>query len=166
MYKNQPDVHIADSLNNLGVVYSSKGAYDHAIDHYRQAVEIYRKVYKNQPHPHIARSLSNLGVVYDKKGAYDHALECLHQALEMHKKVYKNQPHPHIASSLNNLGVVYHNKGAYDQALACYHQALPIFTDRLGVDHPHTQKVKSNIAEVQHLGSQALLTAGLAYLAS
>ncbi|HJK86940.1 MAG TPA: tetratricopeptide repeat protein [Candidatus Megaira endosymbiont of Nemacystus decipiens] len=123
---NHPD--IADSYNNLGAIYTDKGAYDLALTHNQKALEIKLKSYADTPnHPDIAVSHNNLGVLYSRKGAYDLAIDQHQKALEIRFKAYASNPnHPSIAGSYNSLGNVYESKGAYDLAIDQHQKALEI----------------------------------------
>jgi tetratricopeptide (TPR) repeat protein len=59
----------ATSLNNLALLYESRGDYAKAEPLHRQALEIYKKVLGDQ-HPDTAGSLSNLGALYVSMADY------------------------------------------------------------------------------------------------
>ena len=52
--------------------------------------------------------------------------------------------HPDTAGSLNNLALLYYAMGRYQSAEPLYLRALEIWFNRLGENHPNTQKVWSN----------------------
>ena len=75
IFKGEPDLEIATSLNNLGEAYRGNGNYDKAIQHYMESILILRFLCKDHPHPYIATMLSNIGNVYIEKGDYDAAIK-------------------------------------------------------------------------------------------
>ncbi|OJW72063.1 MAG: hypothetical protein BGO68_00800 [Candidatus Amoebophilus sp. 36-38] len=119
---NHPD--IANSLHNLGMVYSSFRQYEEALKYHGEALEMRQALYIGN-HPDIANSLHNLGTIYSSFRQYEEALKYHEQALEMRQALYKdNGNHPDIANSLNNIGMVYYSFRQYEEALKYHEQAL------------------------------------------
>ena len=148
---------IATSLNNIGSVYNSQGAYSQALSHYEQALKIWRAVF-GENHPDVATSLNNIGLVYHSQGAYSQALCHYEEALKILRAVF-GENHPNVASCLNNIGSVYNSQGAYSQALCHYEQALKIRRAVFGENHPNVASCLNNIGLVyksQGAYSQAL----------
>merc|ERR1712146_513246 len=65
---------IANSLNNIGLVYNAKGNYDKALEYYHKALKIDYHVFdvdenhvEEQGNDDIAQSLNNIGLVYVEK---------------------------------------------------------------------------------------------------
>jgi tetratricopeptide (TPR) repeat protein len=119
---------VAQTLNNLGIVYQSQGKWDEAIDCYEQDLEISRRL--GDEHC-VAQTLNNLGNVYQRQGKWDEAIDCYEQSLEISRRLGDEHG---VATTLNNLGNVYDIQGKWEQAIDCYEQSLEIFR-RLGDEH-------------------------------
>ena len=130
-------------LNNLGMAWKAKGAYDKAIDYYERALELGRKVLGRE-HPKVATYLNNLGTAWDSKGAYYKAIGYYKQALEIDSKVL-GEEHPDTATDLNNLGEAWRAKGEYDKAIDHYEQALAIVRNVFGETHPYVAATLNNL---------------------
>ncbi len=133
-------------LNNIGLVYDSKGEYDKALLYYDKDLQICLKVY-GEEHPSTATSYNNIGSVYDSKGGYDKALLYYEKSLEIMLKVY-GEDHPSIATSYNNMGEVYRQKGEYVMALEYYEKALEIRFKVYSEEHPDIAASYNNIGLV------------------
>ncbi|MEN8447018.1 MAG: toll/interleukin-1 receptor domain-containing protein, partial [Cyanobacteria bacterium J06555_13] len=75
MYKRllgdeHPDV--ANSLNNLALLYDNQGRYSDAEPLYIDALAMYKRLLGDE-HPDVALSLNNLAVLYDNQGRYSDA---------------------------------------------------------------------------------------------
>ena len=78
---------MADSYNNIGVVYRKKGDLENALLQYQRALEIRTRVFGSE-HPDVAGSHLNIGAVYNSQGRYEEALVQYQQALEVFLAVY------------------------------------------------------------------------------
>jgi len=139
---------IAQSHNNIGVVYYWLGDYDHALEYYSKALAIRENVLGLE-HPKTAESYSNIGAVYDRLGDYDHALEYYSKAQAI-RDSFLGQEHPDTAGLYNNIGGVYKRLGNYDRALECHFKAQAIREKVLGLEHPDTALSYNNIGLVYH----------------
>ncbi|MCC8076549.1 MAG: tetratricopeptide repeat protein [Clostridiales bacterium] len=68
-------------------------------------------------------------------------------ALDIRLKVL-GENHPDTANSYNDLGVVYVRQGKYDEAVELFLKAWKIWQEKLGPEHPHTQKAKNNLRRI------------------
>jgi len=75
------DAHkdVAESLNDLGVVYEHEGDYQEAERRLSQALEICGKMLPPED-PFLIRVLNNIAVLYDDKGEFDKAEEPLERS--------------------------------------------------------------------------------------
>ncbi len=96
---DHPDV--AQSLNNLALLYQSQGRYEQAEPFLEQALEMRKRLF-NGDYPDVASSLNNLAALYQSQGRYEQAEPLYEQALEMTKRLF-NGDHPDVATHLNNL---------------------------------------------------------------
>ncbi len=96
----QDHLDVADSLNNLGVLYHDQGKYDEAEQLHKRALEIRKKVLKPD-HPDVANNLNNLALLYHKQGKYIKAKPFYIQAIKITEKSL-GQNHPDLATFLKN----------------------------------------------------------------
>ena len=108
----------ANSLNNLGNIYSARGEYSLAIDCHQQALNIQRDIGNRSGE---AESLNALGSIYDTLGDYLPAIECHQQCLNIYRETGNRWG---LATSWRNLGSAYHSLGEYLQAIECHQQSL------------------------------------------
>jgi len=112
---------IADSLNNLGFVYSmALTDYDRGIEYHLQALKLREEL---QDQAGIALSLNNLGIVYSRLGDSQKALDYLNRALALRKKLGLKA---RTAATLNNIGDVYMKMGQYEKSLEINQQSLQL----------------------------------------
>jgi tetratricopeptide (TPR) repeat protein len=55
---------------------------------------------------------------------------------------------PDVATSRNNLALLYRSQGRYGEAEPLYLRSLAIKEAQLGADHPSTQQVRTNLANL------------------
>ncbi|UNU22943.1 tetratricopeptide repeat protein [Microcoleus vaginatus] len=108
----------ANSLNNLGEIYSLLGEYSQAIHCYQQSLNIQRDIGNRSGE---AASLNALGNIYDALGEYLQAIDCYQQSLNIERET--NNRHGE-ASSWRDLGSAYYSLGEYLQAIECQQQSL------------------------------------------
>ncbi|MGI2902740.1 tetratricopeptide repeat protein [Tolypothrix sp. VBCCA 56010] len=136
--------HVAQSLNNLALLYYSQGRYSEAEPLFIEALEMTKCLFVGD-HPHVAGSLNNLAFLYKRQGRYSEAEPLLIEALAMTKRLFVSD-HPNVAQSLNNLATLYDSLGRYSDAEPKYIDALAM-TKRLFVgDHPHVAGSLNNLA--------------------
>ena len=78
---------MADSYNNLGLVYGSQGDYHKAIEHHTKSLSIRLKTLGAE-HPHVANSYNNLGLAYNYQGGYPKAIEYYEKCLPIYLKTF------------------------------------------------------------------------------
>lgn len=122
------------------------GNYDIALEWYKKALAIYKKVLGKE-HPDTATIYNNIAGVYDRQGDYPKALELYKKALTICEKL-QGKEHPDTATSYNNIASVYHSQGDYLKALELYEKALAICEKVLGKEHLDTAGTYNNIAAV------------------
>lgn len=136
-------IEVAQTYNNMGVLFWYKGKYDKSLEMHQCALNIKLKVLGENA-PETAVSLSNLGLANHKKGNYDKALEYHQKALDISAAVY-GENHSLVAASFNNIGNVYLFKGDYDKALESQLKALSIRLSLLGENNPDIATSYNNI---------------------
>jgi len=111
---------IADSLNNIGIIYNDRGDYPQALEYYHKSLEIREELSDEKG---IADCLMDIGISYYFQGDYPRALKYYHQSLKIDEELgYKKG----IAGCLHSIGRIHSAQGIYSQALKCYQQALEI----------------------------------------
>lgn len=141
---NYPD--LADSLNNLGLLYFEQGKYVEAEQFYQRALDIREKVFEPN-HPSIANSLNNFAVLYSGQGKYAQAEEFFKKALVINEKALGSE-HLEVASNVNNLASLYFDQGKYTEAEPLYQRALNIRENVLNPDHPHVANSLHNLGNL------------------
>ncbi len=111
---------VAETLDNIGEVYTGLSDYDKAMDVLQQALTIRKELNDKAG---IGETFNNIGFVHRQLGEYPKALELHHSALEIAKQTGKRAI---AAEALHNIAAVYTAQGEYDQALELYQQALAI----------------------------------------
>ncbi|MDX6272442.1 MAG: hypothetical protein QOD28_3665 [Acidobacteriota bacterium] len=135
---------VALSLNNLALLYSTKGDYARAEPLYKRALAIYEKAFGAE-HPDVALSLNNLAGLYDNMGDYARAEPLYRRALDIKEKALGAE-HPDVALSLNNLAALYKTTGDYARAEPLYLRALAIREKALSAEHPDVALSLNNLA--------------------
>lgn len=113
----------ANTLANIGYIYSSKENYDEAISYFTKAVVINHEIGGVQGE---ANQLLNLGSTYRLKGDLDQALEFCNQAIELHRQINYKQGQ---ANTLGMIGGIFADRGNFKDALNYYNEALGIYRE-------------------------------------
>lgn len=113
----------ANTLANIGYIYSSKGNYDEAIHYFTKAVKINNEIGGIQGE---ANQLLNLGSTYRLKGDLDKGLEYCNQAIELHRQIDYKQGQ---ANTLSTIGNIFSDKENFKGALHYYQEALQIYRE-------------------------------------
>jgi tetratricopeptide (TPR) repeat protein len=141
---DHPDV--ANSLNNLALVYQEQGKYLDAEGLYKRTLAIREKAL-GAGHPDVAQTLDNLALVYQEQGKYTDAEGLYKRGLATYEKAL-GADHPDVAYSLIGLASVYKQQGKYADAEGLYKRALAIREKALGADHPDTAQTLDNLADL------------------
>jgi tetratricopeptide (TPR) repeat protein len=128
------DEKFAAFLFQLGWMYHDTGDSKKAVEYYKKALSIDKKVF-GDTYPRVAADLNNLGEARRALGEYKKAIEYYEQALSINKKIF-GDTHPSVAKDLNNLGAAWHTLGEYKKAIEYYEQALSINKKIFGDTHP------------------------------
>lgn len=139
---------LAESLNNLAVLYEAEGRYSEAEPLSFQALGISKKLLPEDS-PVVARYISNLAYVYYSQSRYTEAEPLYLQALGVWKNL-KVEEHPDLAVTLSNLGVLYAALGRYQEAEILISQALAMSKKLLGEEHPSVAVILSNLGVVYY----------------
>ena len=115
---------LANTYNNIGLVYYYKGDLDEALKWHNKALHIEEQVLDSL-NPTLADTYNNIGNVYQVKGNLDESLKWHNKALLIQEKVLSPLS-PDLAGTYNNIGVVYMRQGNLDEALNWLDKALQI----------------------------------------
>jgi tetratricopeptide (TPR) repeat protein len=115
---------LADVMNELGHLKTSKGRYAEAEQLLREGLRM-RRALLGDEHADVATSLNNLGKVMIRRGAGAEAESPFREALAIRRKVLGGE-HELTVSSLGNLAACLHSQGKYEQAETLYRQALDL----------------------------------------
>jgi serine/threonine protein kinase len=110
-------------LQALGIAYSRLNKPDDALQNYKQALEIRRRLGQKKG---IADGLSMIAQTYDGLGKSDLALKNYNDALQTYREIGDQQD---TGGLLLDLGQFYSDRGKYDEALKLLKQSLPIQRD-------------------------------------
>ncbi len=113
----------ANTLANIGFIYSSNGNQDEALNYFTKAVHINNEIGSRQGE---ANQLLNLGATYRLKGNLDKALEFSKQAIELHRQIGYRQGQ---ANTLGMIGNIFCDKKNFREAHKCYKEALEIYRE-------------------------------------
>ncbi|MGB3188457.1 MAG: CHAT domain-containing protein, partial [Limnoraphis sp.] len=122
---------VANSLNNLALLYSDQGRYDEAEPLYQRSLAIYEKALGGN-HPDVANSLHNLALLYRDQGRYSEAEPLYQRSLAIREKAL-GENHPDVAQSLNNLALLYQVQGDTTQAINFLSRGLDVEEQNLNV---------------------------------
>ncbi|GAX41323.1 TPR repeat-containing protein [Tolypothrix sp. NIES-4075] len=110
----------ANTLNNIGKVYSDLGQNQQALSFYNSSLPLRRAVGDRSGE---ANTLNNIGKVYSDLGQNQQALSFYNSSLPILRAVGNRSGE---ANTLNNIGKVYSDLGQNQQALSFYNSSLPL----------------------------------------
>ena len=142
--RTYPDV--AQTLNNLAIVYQAQGKYREAEGLFKRALAIREKAL-GANHPDVGQTLNNLANVYRAQGKYREAEGLLKRALAITRKRTRCEP-PRRGPDPQNLAIVYRSQGKYGEAEGLHKRALAIREQVLGANHPDVADALNNLALV------------------
>ena len=114
----------AEIINNLAGVYRRQGVYDRALELYKEAFEIRKKILGEQ-HPDLATSYNNIGLLYLDKKEWIQSMEYLEQALSIYEESL-GKDHAYTATVYHNIARVYMGEKDYSKAVDYEQMAVRI----------------------------------------
>lgn len=156
--ENHPDV--AESLNNLGMLYVEHDNYEEAEEFLQKALEI-RKSNYGKKHSKFAESLNNLAYFYGKRHSYsksrkwyadtnpddyNEAERLYLETLSLYQHLFGKE-HPNNALTLWNLGDLYLIQGEYKSAEDCFVNAVEMLEKCLGSEHHDTVNARKQLQD-------------------
>jgi len=135
-------VDVAQSLNNLALLYNDEGKYSQAEPLLRRALGIWEKAL-GPDHTEVAAGLGNLAESLRYQRKFTEAEPLFRRSLEIREK--KQGPaHPFLAFDLNNLGLLYSEMGKYSEAEPLFQRALGIWENMPVPDLPNVATCLNN----------------------
>lgn len=129
----------ANTLANIGFIYSSKENYDESLKYFTQAVQINNEIGSRQGE---ANQLLNLGATCRLKGDLEKALNFSNKALDIHIQISYRQGE---ANALGMIGNIYCDMKNFSEALNYYSDALKIYKE--------TDYKRGEAAQLNNIGS-------------
>jgi len=75
---------VADSYNNIGIVYDKQGKYEEALVQYHRTLEIRTRVF-GQQHPNVADTCEDIGLVLKLQGEVEKAKDKFEEAADIRR---------------------------------------------------------------------------------
>jgi len=108
----------AQTLTNLGNVYSLQSNWEKASECYEQSLSIFSEL---EERAGVAKALGNLANVYSQQGQWGKASECYEQSLVIFKEI---KDHYGEAQTLANMGILHIKQDHEEQAAVLWREAL------------------------------------------
>ncbi len=112
------DKGIAQSYNDMGIIYIDKSDYSKAIAFFENSLQIRKKL---NDQAGIASAYNKIGIVYQKQGKLKNALENQIAALKIYEELNQDR---WIAYSLNNIAIIHQNLGNLEKSLEYHEMAV------------------------------------------
>ncbi len=109
---------IAQSYNDMGIIFIDQGNYQKAIEWFNKSLAIRTELLDSAG---MAALYNKIGIVYQKKGLLKKALENQIEALKIYEDLGSDL---WIGYSLNNMAIIHQNLGNLDKALQYHQKAL------------------------------------------
>ena len=111
---------IANSYNNIGIVYWNKADYEMALDIFLKALKIYQEINNKKG---IANCFNNIGLIHWNKGDYEKALNNILKGLKLREEINDKAG---IGMSNLNIGNIYLDQNNDEKALEFYLKSFKI----------------------------------------
>jgi len=114
---------MANSLNNIALIYSATGQYDLALDNQLRAMELYKADGNWRMH---GNSLNNIGLIYLNQQRFEEAFPYLIESVRVMKD---SGEVPGLRNPYNNLGLVYKSRNNFDSAAYYFKLAIDLYQE-------------------------------------
>lgn len=132
-------LQMANSLNNLGIIFDLKGAYKEALENYFEALRIFES--HESPFYKIPMIYVNIGIVYKKQKVYDKVLDYYKRALAIYQE--NNYVIGEVITT-GNIGSLLLNMERYNESMDFSKRAEFLY-DSLGYSR-YVPYMRNNIA--------------------
>ena len=134
---------VAQSYNNIGLVYQRRAEYQKSIEYYQKALEIYLSIFGEQ-HPHVGILYNNIGYSCFLLGDNHVALKNYCQSIKLKKQVLRNYD-MNMAITCNHMGNLFSENSDLKEAMSQHKQSLLIYFKLFGMDHQKIWSLKDKI---------------------
>ena len=128
-------LNLANSCNNLAILFFDIGSFKEAEKLYREALKIHRDLAEKSSDaylPYLANSCNNLATLLRNTGSFKEAEKLYREALKIHRDLAEKSSDaylPYLANSCNNLATLLRNTGSFKEAEELCREALKICSD-------------------------------------
>ncbi|RGC03614.1 tetratricopeptide repeat protein [Faecalibacterium prausnitzii] len=128
-------LNLANSCNNLAILFFDIGSFKEAEKLYREALKIHRDLAEKSSDaylPYLANSCNNLATLLRNTGSFKEAEKLYREALKIHRDLAEKSSDaylPYLANSCNNLADLFCNTGSFKEAEELCREALKICSD-------------------------------------
>lgn len=133
---SRDDPRLANTLNDLGVLYGMQNRDIEAEPLFERALAINEKAFGRQ-HPSVILGLQNLSVIYASQNKFAEADKAAREGLEIGLQLF-GAHHPRIGSICRTVATVYTLQGKYEEAEGFAERSIVILENTLGEHHPET----------------------------
>jgi serine/threonine protein kinase/tetratricopeptide (TPR) repeat protein len=137
---------IAETLNDLGLMYMIQQDYANAESSMLRALELFEKVHSIESSD-VAIVTNNLASVAQRQGKYAEAEVLLLKALFIWQELQVSCS-PDVARTTNNLALLYAKQQRFAEAEPLYQQALTLWERLSGPEHPDVARTLNNLAKL------------------
>ena len=142
------DLHLAQTLANLGKALRGQGRFEEAEFYIGRAVRI-RESLQGPSHPDFAAALSSLATIHQAEERFEDAEAEFRRSLAVMEKSYGDTD-PRLGNVMNNYAVLLHDLGRYDEAMSLLERVLQVYTVSREPDSLKWAKVYNNMARIHH----------------
>lgn len=149
-------IELTQDINAYGIEAIQQEQYVEAEALLTQALEVMQLYFEGQPA--VAQVFGNLAILYEKQGRYEEAESYYWKALELKNQIFSTHTDIPITASaasisktLCDLADFYSKLEHYSESESLYLQALAICQQQLGLDHPNTIKIRSNLQALREV---------------
>jgi tetratricopeptide (TPR) repeat protein len=137
------ELEVAESLDDLGHLLTSRGRYDEAGPLLREALDMRREQLGDEAAA-TADSLNHLAKLQHLLGDFESAKRMRTEELRIRRALHA-QPHVDLASACINMAALLHATEDWAAAEQLYLEALSIYDAVLPLDHPDRSDVLNNL---------------------
>ncbi len=116
----QDTLGLANSLMNIGLVYSDQRNFTDAFSNFFESIKLFEQLGEEG---RIATTYNKIGSIYSEQGQFDKGKEYFEKALVIHRR--QNFDYG-IAETYNRLGLMYRDQGELQKGLDLINQSLAI----------------------------------------
>lgn len=111
---------LSGSLNNLGIIYKSKGNTNKALEYYKKSLNLQNKIKDKYG---LATAYNNIGLVYKEQGDIKKALNYYNKSLKVRELLNDKEG---ISMSYNNIAMIYQSQDKLSKALIFHQKSLKL----------------------------------------